>query len=64
MAIPPASIPPVPSKRRPNPQIAQFKRTFYFLRRNTLAIIGLGVVLFFVLMALSSFPTPRRTTPS
>jgi peptide/nickel transport system permease protein len=44
----------LPSGRRPSPRIAQMKRTFYFLRRNTLAIIGLGILLFLVGVAVGS----------
>ena len=42
------------SGRRPNPRIAQFKRTWYFLSRNTLALIGLGILLAFFVIALYS----------
>jgi len=49
---------PTLSKGRPNPQLAQLKRTLYFLRRNTLAIVGLGILIFFVCVALSSFFYP------
>lgn len=53
-------------KRRPNPRIAQWKRTFYFLRRNVLALVGLGILLFLVGVALGSFvyhaPGDRLTT--
>ncbi len=41
-----------PAGRRPNPQLAQFKRTFYFLSRNTLAMIGLAIVFLFVFVAV------------
>ncbi|MCI4357273.1 MAG: ABC transporter permease [Thermoplasmata archaeon] len=48
-------LPPVVAKgRRPNPKIAQLKRTWYFLSRNTLALIGLGILIFFVVIALST----------
>ncbi len=46
---------PVPRGKRPNPRIAQFKRTWYFLSRNTLAMVGLGIIIFFVFVALFSF---------
>ncbi len=48
------------SGRRPNPRLDQYKRTFYFLRRNTLAMVGLGIVIFWVLVALTSpfYPAP------
>src|SRR5208283_5618146 len=44
--------------RRPNPQIAQMRRTLYFLSRNTLAIIGLAVLVFFVGVAVYAFVYP------
>jgi peptide/nickel transport system permease protein len=49
--------------RRPSPQIAQLRRTLYFLRRNTLALIGLGILLFMVAVALYSpfYPAPGDT---
>ncbi|MCI4349817.1 MAG: ABC transporter permease [Thermoplasmata archaeon] len=48
-------------KGRPNPQIAQIKRTLYFLSRNTLAIIGLAILLFFLVVAIgaSFYPAPN-----
>lgn len=46
---------PVLKGRRPNPRVAQMKRTFYFLSRNTLAMIGLVVLIFFIALALWSF---------
>lgn len=48
----------VPQGRRPRPGIAQLKRTLYFLSRNTLAIIGLAIVVFFVVVALYSLFSP------
>ncbi len=61
----PAPTPPAaPAKkaakpgRRPNPRIAQWKRTWYFLRRNTLALVGLGIILALVAMALYAATTP------
>lgn len=49
-----------PPGRRPNPRLAQYKRTFYFLRRNTLAMVGLGIVFFWILVAVTSpfYPAP------
>jgi peptide/nickel transport system permease protein len=51
---------PKPTGRRPNPRIAQWKRTWYFLRRNTLAMIGLGMIVFLVALAIYAltFPAP------
>ena len=53
--------PPLPKGRRPNPQIAQLKRTLYFLRRNTLALVGIGILLFMIGVAIYSplFPAPN-----
>ncbi|HXQ48866.1 MAG TPA: ABC transporter permease [Thermoplasmata archaeon] len=45
--------PPILKGRRPSPRIAQLKRTWYFLSRNTLALIGLAILVFFVGVALS-----------
>jgi peptide/nickel transport system permease protein len=47
--------------RRPSPQIAQLKRTLYFLRRNTLALVGLGILFFMIGVALYSpfYPAPN-----
>jgi peptide/nickel transport system permease protein len=39
-----AAEPPKPHAR-PHPRLDQMKRTWYFFRRNTLAVIGLGIVL-------------------
>jgi peptide/nickel transport system permease protein len=52
-ADPPAAdpIPSAPKGRRPNPRLEQYKRTWYFLRRNTLALVGLGVILGLVAVA-------------
>jgi peptide/nickel transport system permease protein len=49
--------------RRPSPRIAQMKRTLYFLRQNTLAMVGLGIVLFFIFVALYSpfYPAPSES---
>ena len=43
---------PLISGRRPNPRIAQIRRTLYFLSRNTLAIVGLGILIFFIGVAI------------
>jgi peptide/nickel transport system permease protein len=44
--------------RRPNPKIEQYRRTWYFLRRNTLALIGLGIIICLVLMAVYALTQP------
>jgi peptide/nickel transport system permease protein len=48
------------SGKRPNPRLDSYKRTFYFLRRNKLAMFGLIIVLFWVGVALYSpfYPAP------
>lgn len=51
----PTSPPSLPKGRRPNPRIAQLRRTFYFLSRNTLAMVGLVILVLFGLLALYSF---------
>ena len=67
----PASVPTGPSPpklkavrvgRRPNPRIAQMKRTWYFLRRNTLAMIGIVILLIFILIALYALFQPYPWT--
>ena len=55
----PAATPATPARgRRPNPQVAQFIRTFYFLRRNNLAMFGLGVIIALVVIALYALTLP------
>jgi peptide/nickel transport system permease protein len=55
--------PPSPKPvKRPSPQLAQMKRTFYFLSRNSLAMVGLAIVLFFVILALSATFYPASST--
>ena len=46
-----------PARRR-NPRIDQWKRTWYFLRRNTLALVGLGILVFFVAVAIYATTQP------
>jgi peptide/nickel transport system permease protein len=47
----PAHDLPAPG-RRSRPRLTQWKRTWYFLRRNTLAMVGLGMIIFLVGLAL------------
>lgn len=49
--------------RRPSPQIAQMKRTLYFLSRNTLAIVGLAIVILFIVVAVGGlfYPAPSSS---
>ena len=46
------------AKKRPNPRIAQLKRTLYFLSRNFLAILGIAILLLFILVALYGILSP------
>ncbi|MCI4326267.1 MAG: ABC transporter permease [Thermoplasmata archaeon] len=71
-ALPGPTAPPTPGAtpatalkkgRRPNPRIAQFKRTWYFLSRNTLALIGLAILIFFIGVALSQFVPTAHPLP-
>jgi peptide/nickel transport system permease protein len=60
-------VTPLPSKpaaggRRPNPRIAQFRRTWYFFRRNSLAMIGLGILIFFMIAFVYGFTYTAPTT--
>ena len=55
--IEPTAAPSVPVGKRVNPRIAQWKRTWYFLRGNTLALIGLGIILLIVIVALYATTT-------
>ncbi|HTT16298.1 MAG TPA: ABC transporter permease [Thermoplasmata archaeon] len=52
------AAPAVRRGRRPSPRIAQMKRTWYFLRRNTLAMIGLAVLVIIALVAVYASTTP------
>ncbi len=36
----------------------EYKRTWYFFRRNTLAMVGLGIILAFVIVAVYAIATP------
>ncbi len=54
----PTATAPVRRGRRPSPRIAQMKRTWYFLRRNTLAMIGLSVLVIIALVAMYAATTP------
>jgi peptide/nickel transport system permease protein len=40
------------AKRRPNPRVAQMRRTLYFLSRNTLALLGIVILVLFVSVAI------------
>lgn len=53
---------PARVRRRPSPRIDQFRRTWYFFRRNTLAMVGLGILVFFVCLFVASFFYPASST--
>lgn len=53
----PASA-PAKAPRRLSPRVAQFKRTWYFLRRNSLALIGLGVLVIIAGVAIYALFQP------
>ncbi len=62
-AATPASEPATPVEvtrrgRRPSPRIAQFKRTWYFLRRNTLAMVGIVILVVFIGIAIYALTQP------
>ena len=44
-----------PRGRRPNPRVDQMKRTWYLLRKNTLAMIGVVLLLLFGALFVGSF---------
>ncbi len=47
-----------PRGRRPSPRVAQMKRTWYFLRRNSLALVGLGVIVLIASVAVYALFQP------
>jgi peptide/nickel transport system permease protein len=53
-----AEADPRAEPRRPSPRWAQWKRTWYFFRRSTLAMVGLGIILFLVFLALYALTQP------
>ena len=55
--IEPTAAPSAPIGKRVNPRIAQWKRTWYFLRGNTLALIGLGIILLIIVVAIYAATT-------
>ena len=57
-----ATATPPRRDRRPNPRIAQMRRTWYFLRSNTLAMVGLGIILFLVVVAIYAATQPYPWT--
>ncbi|HEV2166423.1 MAG TPA: ABC transporter permease [Thermoplasmata archaeon] len=58
----PAKAVSAPVGKRPNPQLAQIRRTLYFLSRNTLAVVGLAIVILFVVIALWGIVVPGSNT--
>jgi peptide/nickel transport system permease protein len=61
MATPPLVRP----RRRPHPRLEQLQRTWYFFRRNTLGLVGLGIVLSITGVAVYSaaLPIPWTSVP-
>ena len=55
---PEPAIEEILTRKRPSPRVAQFKRTLFFLRRNTLAVVGLAIILFFIGLAIYSVFDP------
>lgn len=53
---------PAVSGHRPNPRLAQWVRTWYFLRRNTLAMIGLIILILIVAVAIYAATQPINFT--
>jgi peptide/nickel transport system permease protein len=55
----------IPPQRRPHPHLDQMRRTWYFFRRNTLGLVGLGIVLAITGIALCSaaLPIPWTSVP-
>ena len=47
-----------PSRGHRNPRLDQLKRTWYFLRRNTLAVVGLGILIMLAGIAVYATTTP------
>ncbi len=52
------AVPPAPRRHRPHPHLEQFKRTWYFFRRNTLALVGLGIILSITAVAAYAVTLP------
>ncbi len=44
--------------RKPHPRLAQAKRTWYFFRRNTLAMVGLGILI--TLAAIAGYAAAQK----
>ncbi|MGA8303257.1 MAG: ABC transporter permease [Thermoplasmata archaeon] len=56
---------PLGKRKRPNPRVDQMKRTWYLLRKNGLAMVGLVLlILFAVLLVGSFFYSASNTTMS
>jgi len=63
MALPPSTV--RRPARPPRPRIEQLQRTWYFFRRNTLALVGLGIILSITGVAVYSatLPIPWTSVP-
>ena len=65
-APPPPPPPPVARQggsRKWAARIDQWKRTWYLLRRNTLALVGLGILLALIAMAVYALTLPLPLNP-
>jgi len=65
--VAPPTAPVLPRRApRPHPRLDSMMRTWYFFRRNTLALIGLGILVSIGIIALYSatLPLPWTTIPA
>jgi len=62
VAAPKEEAKPPKQRGRRSPRWDQFRRTWYFFRRNTLAMIGLAILIGFVLLYGVSFFYPASST--
>lgn len=51
-----------PRVHHPNPRLDQYRRTWYFLRQNTLAMVGLAIIIGFAILYAYSFFYPVSPT--
>ncbi len=63
-AAPSAPVAPAltTSRRRPHPRLDQAKRSWYFFRRNTLAMVGLAILVIIAAVAVYAVSTPTPWT--
>jgi peptide/nickel transport system permease protein len=60
---PPSSVGPK-GRGRWQARMADFKRTWYFFRRNTLAVVGLAILIFFAVIFIYGYVYPAPATSS